>query len=130
MRADFISLHTTITDATKVILNTDSFSKMKNDVRSINCARGGLIGEEDLKVAIEMGKVAGAGIDVFEIEPPNSNNPLFTLDNILLSPHNAALTLECRKRMAIETIENIVFYLEDHSKLNKQNIINRKIFNL
>jgi D-3-phosphoglycerate dehydrogenase len=103
---------------------------MKNNAIIVNTARGGIINEQDLYWALKNKKIYGAGTDVFEIEPPNSNNPLFTLDNILLSPHNAALTLECRKRMAIETIENIVFYLEDHSKLNKQNIINRKIFNL
>ena len=96
----------------------------------VNTARGGIINEDDLYWALKNKKIFGAGIDVFETEPPNVNNPLFTLDNILLTPHNAALTLECRKRMAVETFENIIFYLKDHSKLNKQNIINRKILDL
>ena len=75
-------------------------------------------------------KIYGAGLDVYEKEPPNNNNPLFKLENVLLTPHNAALTLECRKRMAIEMSENIINYLEDHSNLNKNNIVNRKILNL
>jgi len=128
--ADFITIHIPLSDQTKNLINKKEFEQMKNNAIIVNTARGGIINEQDLYWALKNKKIYGAGTDVFEIEPPNSNNPLFTLDNILLSPHNAALTLECRKRMAIETIENIVFYLEDHSKLNKQNIINRKIFNL
>jgi len=128
--ADFITIHMPLSDQTKNLINKKEFEQMKNNAIIVNTARGGIINEQDLYWALKNKKIYGAGTDVFEIEPPNSNNPLFTLDNILLSPHNAALTLECRKRMAIETIENIVFYLEDHSKLNKQNIINRKIFNL
>lgn len=103
---------------------------MKDDVIIVNTARGGIVNEEDLYWALKNKIIFAAGTDVFEIEPPNMNNPLFTLDNILLSPHNAALTLECRKRMAVETFENIIFYLKDRSKLKKQNIINRKILNL
>jgi D-3-phosphoglycerate dehydrogenase len=128
--ADFITIHMPLSDQTKNLINKKEFEQMKNNAIIVNTARGGIINEQDLYWALKNKKIYGAGTDVFEIEPPNSNNPLFTLDNILLSPHNAALTLECRKRMAIETVENIIFYLEDHSKLNKQNIINRKIFNL
>ena len=128
--ADFITIHMPLSDQTKNLINKKEFEQMKNNAIIVNTARGGIINEQDLYWALKNKKIYGAGTDVFEIEPPNNNNPLFTLDNILLSPHNAALTLECRKRMAIETVENIIFYLEDHSKLNKQNIINRKIFNL
>ena len=128
--ADFITIHMPLSDQTKNLISKKEFEQMKNNAIIVNTARGGIINEQDLYWALKNKKIYGAGTDVFEIEPPNSNNPLFTLDNILLSPHNAALTLECRKRMAIETIENIVFYLEDRSKLNKQNIINRKILNL
>ena len=81
-------------------------------------------------LALKNKKIFGAGIDVYETEPPSQDNPLFALDNILLSPHHAALTLECRKRMAVETFENILFYLEDNKNLNKKNIINREIINL
>ena len=75
-------------------------------------------------------KIYGAGLDVFETEPPEKNNPLFQLDNVLLTPHNAALTLECRKRMAVETCENIVYYLTNSDRLNKNNIINKKLLKL
>ena len=128
--ADFITIHIPLSDQTKNLISKKEFEQMKNNAIIVNTARGGIINEEDLYWALKNKKIYGAGTDVFEIEPPNTDNPLFTLDNILLSPHNAALTLECRKRMAIETAENILYYLEDHSKLNKQNIINRKILNL
>ena len=62
-------------------------------------------------------KIYGAGLDVFEKEPPIKDHPLFKLDNILLTPHNAALTLECRKRMSLESAENVAYYLEEKSKL-------------
>lgn len=128
--ADYITIHIPLSDQTKNLISKKEFENMKDNTIIVNTARGGIINEQDLYWALKNNKIYGAGTDVFEIEPPNNNNPLFTLDNILLSPHNAALTLECRKRMAIETVENIVFYLEDHSRLNKQNIINRKILNL
>ena len=128
--ADYITIHIPLSDQTKNLISKKEFENMKDNSIIVNTARGGIINEQDLYWALKNKKIYGAGTDVFEIEPPNNNNPLFTLDNILLSPHNAALTLECRKRMAIETVENIIFYLEDRSKLNKQNIINRKILNL
>src|SRR5690606_35095389 len=68
-RADFITLHTPLTDKTRGIINADSIARMKDGVRIINCARGGLIVESDLVAALQSGKVAGAGIDVFEVEP-------------------------------------------------------------
>ena len=128
--ADFITIHLPLSDKTKNLINKKHFTKMKDNTILINTARGGIVNEEDLYWALKNKNIHGAGIDVFEIEPPNINNPLLKLDNILLSPHNAALTLECRKRMAVETAENILYFLEDHLKLNKENIINRKNLNL
>ena len=128
--ADLISIHMPLTNKTKNLIARDQFMKMRENCILINTARGGIINEEDLAWALINKKIFGAGLDVFETEPPKNDNPLFLLDNIVLTPHNAALTLECRKRMAIETAENIVFYLEGHSRLNIQNIINRKNLNL
>ena len=128
--ADFITIHMPLNESTKNLISKKEFESMKQNTIIVNTARGGIINEKDLYFALKNKKIFGAGMDVFEIEPPDPKNPLFTLDNIILSPHNAALTIECRKRMAIETFENIIFYLEGNLKLNKQNIINRKILNL
>ena len=103
---------------------------MKENCILVNTARGGIINEKDLIWALANKKIYGAGLDVFETEPPLKDNPLFQLDNVLLTPHNAALTLECRKRMAIETCENIVYYLTKNNRLNKNNIINKKLLEL
>ena len=74
-------------------------------------------------------KIFAAGIDVFETEPPMNDHKLFSLDNILLTPHNSALTLECRKRMAIESCENVYHFLTENKNLNESNIINFNIIN-
>ena len=128
--ADLISVHMPMNNKTKNLIAKDQFDNMKKNCIIVNTARGGIINEDDLFLALKNKKILGAGLDVFVEEPPQKENPLFKLDNIILSPHNAALTLECRKRMSVETAENIAFYLEDHSKLNLQNIINRKNLNL
>ena len=128
--ADFITIHMPLSSQTKNLISFREFENMKNNTIIVNTARGGIINEKDLHLALKNKKIFAAGIDVFDVEPPDPNNPLFALDNILLTPHNAALTLECRKRMALETFENIVFYLEKNLKLNKKNIINREILNL
>ena len=99
---------------------------MKNNCVIVNTARGGIINEQDLYDALKENKIQAAGLDVFEQEPPPKDHPLFELPNILVTPHNAALSLECRKRMAIEVCETVSFYLKDKEKLNIQNIINRK----
>ena len=93
----------------------------------INTARGGIINEDALCDALKNKKIFGAGIDVFEKEPPTENHKLFSLSNTLLTPHNAALTLECRKRMSVESCENIFDFLTKSKNLNKNNIINLNI---
>ena len=128
--ADYISIHLPLNTETKNFIDEQELSKMKETAIVVNTARGGIINEASLINALQNKKILGAGLDVFEKEPPDKNHPLFNLNNVILSPHNAALTLECRKRMAIETFENIVFYLEKNPKLNKTNIINSKIINL
>jgi D-3-phosphoglycerate dehydrogenase len=129
-QADLITIHMPLSNQTKNLISKKEFEKMKNNVIIVNTARGGIINEKDLYWALKNRKIFGAGIDVYETEPPKPDNALFTLDNILLSPHNAALTLECRKRMSVETFENILFYLENNKKLNKGNIVNKEIVNL
>ena len=109
-RADFITLHTPMTEKTRNIINADSIAKMKTGVRIINCARGGLIVEADLVAALKSGKVAGAGIDVFEVEPA-TESPLFGLDNVVATPHLGASTSEAQENVALQVAEQMSDYL-------------------
>jgi len=127
--ADFISLHLPINEKTKYLITKKELSQMKNKCILVNTARGGLIKEADLAWALQNKVIHSAGLDVFEQEPPKDDNSLFTLDNLILSPHSAALTLECRKRMAVETCKNIVNYLNKSSDLILSNIVNKDILN-
>ncbi|MDC1296469.1 hydroxyacid dehydrogenase [Alphaproteobacteria bacterium] len=128
--ADFITIHLPLSEKTRNLITKKEFSKMKKEVILVNTARGGIVNEIDLYYALKNNHIHAAGIDVFEIEPPSNNNKLFKLPNVLLTPHNSALTLECRKRMAIETAENILYYIGDRTKLNKNNIVNKEYLNL
>ena len=123
--ADYISIHLPLNADTKNFIDEHEFSLMKDMAIIVNTARGGIINENKLVKALQTKKILGAGLDVFEKEPPDENHPLFNLDNVILSPHNAALTIECRKRMAIESAENIAFFLLNNGKLNLNNIVNK-----
>lgn len=127
--ADFISLHLPINEKTKYLITKKELSKMKKTCILVNTARGGIIKEDDLVWALQNKVIHSAGLDVFEQEPPNENDLLFKLNNLILSPHNAALTLECRQRMAVETCSNIVNYLNRSSDLVLNNIVNKEILN-
>lgn len=109
-RADFISLHTPMTDATRNLLGKENLAKTKKGVRIINCARGGLIVEKDLKDAIESGQVAGAALDVFE-EEPAKENPLFGMEQVVATPHLGASTGEAQENVAIQVAEQMAEYL-------------------
>jgi D-3-phosphoglycerate dehydrogenase len=123
--ADYISIHLPLNVDTKNFIDEQELSIMKKTSIVINTARGGIINEVSLVNALQNKIILGAGLDVFEKEPPDENHPLFNLDNVILSPHNAALTIECRKRMAIESAENIAFFLLNNEKLNLNNIVNK-----
>ena len=127
--ADYISIHLPLNSQTKDLISFKQFDIFKSNLILINTARGGIINEEALYKALKNKKIFGAGIDVFEKEPPVENHKLFTLNNTLLTPHNAALTLECRKRMSVESCENVVNFLTESKSLNKGNIINLNIIN-
>lgn len=120
-RADFISLHTPLTDATRGIVGADAFAKMKKGVRIINCARGGLIDEAALKDALESGHVAGAALDVFSVEPAKEN-PLFGLPNLIATPHLGASTTEAQENVAIQVAEQISDYLLNGAVTNALNM--------
>ena len=105
--ADFITVHTPMTPETKNIINKDAFAKMKNGVRIINCARGGLVNETDLYDAIKSGKVAGAALDVFVQEPIPTDHPLLSLDQVICTPHLGASTAEAQVNVAVAIAEQL-----------------------
>ena len=109
-RADFISLHTPLTEKTRNILNAENIAKTKPGVRIINCARGGLIVESALKDAMEAEHVAGAALDVFEVEPAKEND-LFNMPNLICTPHLGASTSEAQENVAVQVAEQMSDYL-------------------
>lgn len=119
-RSDFITIHTPLTPETKNMINKETIEMMKNSVRIINCARGGIINEKDLYDAVIDGKIAGAALDVFEKEPPE-NNPLLTLDNVIATPHLGASTKEAQENVAIAVAEQVVDYLIHNTIRNAVN---------
>jgi D-3-phosphoglycerate dehydrogenase len=110
-RADFITIHTPLTEETRGIVNTAAIEKMKTGVRLINCARGGLIDERSLAEALRSGKVAGAALDVFEQEPPPAGNPLLAFDQVIATPHLGASTTEAQLGVATMIAEQVLDYL-------------------
>ena len=123
-------MHLPLNEKTRNFIDTNEFEKMKKNCILVNTARGGVVNEQSLYKALIEKKIAGTGLDVFDQEPPAIDNPLFGLSNALLTPHNAALTLECRIRMAVESCENVVFFLKQNEKLNKNNVINIENINV
>src|SRR3954467_3978386 len=109
-RADFITLHTPLTDATRNIIDEAALAKTKRGVRIINCARGGLVAEEDLAAALDSGQVAGAAIDVF-VEEPARQNPLFGRDTLVATPHLGAATTEAQENVALQIAEQMSDFL-------------------
>ncbi len=120
-RADFITLHTPLTDNTRHMLGKTTFAKMKDGVYIINCARGGLIVEPELKEAIESGKVAGVALDVFEEEPAKENT-LFGMEQVVCTPHLGASTSEAQENVAVQVAEQIADFLLHGSITNALNI--------
>jgi D-3-phosphoglycerate dehydrogenase len=109
--ADFITVHMPVTKETKEMLNAAAFSKMKPGVKIVNCARGEIISETDLIAALESGKVAGAALDVFAVEPLPADHPYRKQPNLILTPHLGASTEEAQEKCGIEVAEVIAGYL-------------------
>jgi D-3-phosphoglycerate dehydrogenase / 2-oxoglutarate reductase len=109
-RADFITLHTPLTDKTRNIINARAIEMMKKGVRIVNCARGGLVDEAALYEALKAGHVAGAAFDVFVTEPA-TENPLFKLPNVVCTPHLGAATTEAQENVALQIAEQMSDYL-------------------
>ena len=122
--ADFITVHMPLSDETKGMLNTAAFAKMKPGARVLNCARGGIINETDLCQAIKAGKVAGAALDVYEVEPPPKEFPLRELPQVIMTPHLGASTEEAQENVGIEVAEAITDYLLNGAVRNAVNLPN------
>lgn len=120
-RADFITLHTPLTDQTRNLINADAIKTMKKGVHIINCARGGLIVEADLKKAIEDGHIAGVAFDVFEKEPAKENI-LFGMENVVCTPHLGASTAEAQENVAVQVAEQMSDYLLSGAVTNALNM--------
>ena len=120
-RADFITLHTPLTDQTRNILSAEALAKTKKGVRIINCARGGLIDEVALKAALDSGQVGGAALDVF-VEEPAKASPLFNTPNFISTPHLGASTTEAQVNVAIQVAEQMADFLMSGGVTNALNM--------
>ncbi len=116
-QSDIISIHVPLNNETRNLINKDTLEKCKSGVKIINCARGGIVNEEDLYNALETGKVSGAAIDVFEKEPPYFPNKLIEHPKVIVTPHIGASTKEAQEKVAIQIANQIVEYYK------KQNLI-------
>ncbi len=120
-RSDFITVHTPLIKETRDLINKEAFSKMKDGVMIINCARGGIVNERDLYDAIVSGKVAGAALDVFEVEPAK-DNPLFELNQVIVTPHLGASTKEAQRNVASAIADQVTAYLLHKTIQNAVNV--------
>ena len=120
-RADFITLHTPLTDGTRNLVNAENIAKMRRGVYIVNCARGGLIVEADLKAALDSGHVAGAGLDVFPVEPAKEN-VLFNHPAVVCTPHLGASTTEAQENVALQVAEQMSDFLVTGAVVNALNM--------
>ncbi len=124
-RADFVSIHCPKNPETVGMFNAARLQRMKPTAYLINTARGGIIDEPALYVALSSGKLAGAGLDVFEQEPPPAGHQLFALPNVIMAPHVAGVTVEAVDRMSEQTARNILSALDGQPL--RQNVINQDV---
>jgi D-3-phosphoglycerate dehydrogenase len=124
-KVDFVSIHCPKTPQTVAMFNATTIGLMKPDAFIVNTARGGIIDEEALYVALTSGKLRGAGLDVLAQEPPDPSNKLFGLENVILSPHMAGVTKEASDRMAVSAVENILSVFD--GRPNAANVVNKEV---
>ncbi|MEK6532005.1 MAG: phosphoglycerate dehydrogenase [Deltaproteobacteria bacterium] len=121
-KSDFISIHLPLTNETKGMINAVAFKKMKKGVKIINCARGGIVNEADIAEAIKAKIVSGAAFDVFEKEPTPKDNPLLSIDEVILTPHLGASTREAQESVAVAVAGQIADYLTTGTIRNAVNV--------
>jgi D-3-phosphoglycerate dehydrogenase / 2-oxoglutarate reductase len=122
---DLLTVHMPLAAESRHLIGAAELAALPAHALVINCARGGIIDEDALHAALTSGKIAGAGIDVFEQEPPPENHPLFGLDNVILSPHTAGMSSEAAIRMAISTARNALAGID--GKHDPSMIVNREV---
>ena len=118
---DYVSLHVPFNEKTKNLINYTRLKNMKSEAILVNTARGGIINENDLDKALRENIIFGAGLDVFEKEPIDKTHPLLSNKKVLLSPHSATFTNECKSRMSLETTKNVIDFFEN--KIDKSMIV-------
>lgn len=106
--SDVVSLHVPLVEKTRNLIGAEALRTMRKNALLVNCARGGVVDEEALFAALRDGVLAGAALDVFGMEPPDKRNPLFTLDNVVVTPHMAAQTREAASRMAVRAVRGVL----------------------
>jgi D-3-phosphoglycerate dehydrogenase len=111
-KADIVSLHIPSTETTRGLIDKDALDALGPDGFLINAARGAVVDEKALIQALQNGTIAGAGLDVFDPEPPLKDNPLFELDNVVLTPHLASFTDQGRRRMGLMVVEDVLSVLK------------------
>jgi D-3-phosphoglycerate dehydrogenase len=121
-KSDYVSLHASLHETTAHMINEKTIAQMKEGVRIINAARGGLVDEKALAKALKSGIVAAAALDVFEEEPLPTNHPFLQLKNVILTPHLGASTVEAQQRVAVAVAEQLRAYFVDHVIVNAVNV--------
>jgi len=124
-KMDAVTLHCPKNDETTNMFSSEEFNIMKDSSFIINCARGGIVNEKALYDALTSKKIRAAGLDVYDDEPSTSSNPLFSLDNILLSPHVAGVTIESTIRMSKQAVQNVLDVFDN--KIDPEVIINKNV---
>ena len=125
-RADFVTIHCPKSSETIAMFDATRFALMKPTAYLVNTARGGIVDETALHSALTKGIIAGAGLDVFDREPPAPDNPLLGLPNVITAPHMAGVTVESFDRMAIATTQNLLDVLDGEP--NMDHVINKEVF--
>jgi len=120
-KSDYITLHVPANAETKNMINKNTIAKMKDGVKIINCARGGIVNESDIKEALDSGKVSGYGADVFSTEPPAADNPVLSAKNTILTPHIGASTEEAQDNVGVMIANQIKAYIETKQIINAVN---------
>jgi D-3-phosphoglycerate dehydrogenase len=125
-RADFVSIHCPKTKETIGMFDAARLGRMKHTAYLVSTARGGIVDEAALYAALRTGRLPAAGLDVFDREPPDAGNPLFTLPNLIASPHIAGVTVEAMDRMAVQAAENVLSVFDGRPLV--ENVVNREIY--